>query len=1770
MGSISALSDFAINNVSVLSTTTLAPTVVKSSLTSLGTLLNLNVSNHSTISTLYVDALFPSNLNVTVGNITSLVNSTGDITNLITESGTIGTFYTNNGTIGTLYSSNGTMGSLYLSRGIIRTLNSSMCSITSGTVSSMYIRSSTANNMVITSASISSLYTKDATVDILDGNDINYDSGSISSLYTEDAVIDTLEGTDISYESGTISSLYAEYAVNDTLEGTDISYESGTISSLSVEDAVISTLEGTDISYESGTISSLSVEDAVISTLEGTDISYESGTIDSLSVDDAVISTLEGTDISYESGTISSLSVEDADISTLEGTDISYESGTISSLSVEDATISTLEGTDISYECGTISSLSVDDAVIDALEGDNISYESGTISSLSVEDAVIDALEGDYIDYTSGTLSSLYTTNIIGRNLNMNSGTTNTMNINSLSVNSISIQGGNLTTTNNSITNLYSNVGTISTLYSNNQVCTSSTVSNQRITTLTATTTTINSMNSTNSNITTGTVSTLYSNNALINSINNTNANITTGTVSTLYSNNSIINSRTGTNANITNGTMNNLYTTNHTSSTLYVTTSSLTNANITTGSVSTLYSNNIMTNLLTGTNANITNGTIPTLYSTHATINSINGTNANITSGTISTLFSNNATTVLLSGTSCTMNNLYTNNQTTNNLNVTSSIITNANITTGTVSTLYSNNSIINSINGTNANITNGTVSTLYSNNAIINSINGTNANITNGTISTLYSNNSNINSINGTNANISSGTVSSLVSSNANLTSGTCNNLYTTSHTCDILNVTNGTMSSLFTTVGTVNRLSATNASISSGTISALYTNGLSIFNNNILSTTMYTSGTTGNLYPPSTTMTSIFNNLSTYTNGIMSTSRFGFNNIYTSYAGTNKLSSAVRGAGNYGATSYSYPVIGNAASNGVGCIFDSTVGATWQPAARSSGSNDFSTSSPFAYNNGITEYILSRGSYVTGIPLTISLPEAINLTGIQLTVPAANKAPGVFSIYSETNLLITINNPSWDWTQSGFSTMYFTTRGYYNQFTIIVTNLRGNGGLLAISKLALVGNSYSQNVSFPNGSIIQYNPSTTFDSNGNNLRTDTDFVVSTNKTVYTNSTSLLKFTFGNSGAWGGIGIQDTTTMWGSGYQGDMVFYTVGTSSIYDLTERMRIQSGGNVGIGTTNPQGLLHLASGYSNGGAAFEQYNSQILLTTTQNGSSGLYGVGIRASVPASSTVNQCNLIFTTTDNNGSQIARMSILGSSNSNIGGYVGIGFTTPLHPVHIYSNYNTGNSGIGLGIYTPGLSYGGSGTIIFGDNYSTNNAGLIRYVKQSLGNSLNFIGISANGTPADQVCINTAGYMGIGTTAPRNIMDITIPAGQNSLGMTMGSGTYNTLIKQHTISANDGGLVFYNNSPLTINNSTITPVTPPQAFAFGTGTSNITVSFYSNWGSQNGSGSDLITSSIYFGSNSTYSCCMRSVVPNGFYSDYQRIDLCTTTASNTASVTPRLTIMAMSGFVGIGTTTPRFPLDVYGGGSRNASSLIYFNTNSASIQTGNFGTNIGIRAQGIIFSEDAMMVPSDMRIKTNIELADTSIVLNKILELPLRTYNYIDTVQDGNNTVYGMISQYVRQVFPEAITLTTQIVPSIYKLATNVSLSTDGLNVIITVNIPTTSGLKDGCIVELIIANMDNKYKTTVVSFTESQIVVPVWPDFDSTQNIFVYGIEVDDFHILNKDYIAVVCMGGIQELANKVTTQQQTITELQQQVATLQQQMALVLAQLNINTNN
>lgn len=138
--------------------------------------------------------------------------------------------------------------------------------------------------------------------------------------------------------------------------------------------------------------------------------------------------------------------------------------------------------------------------------------------------------------------------------------------------------------------------------------------------------------------------------------------------------------------------------------------------------------------------------------------------------------------------------------------------------------------------------------------------------------------------------------------------------------------------------------------------------------------------------------------------------------------------------------------------------------------------------------------------------------------------------------------------------------------------------------------------------------------------------------------------------------------------------------------------------------------------------------------------------------------------------------------------------------------------------------------------------------------------------------------------------------------------------------------------------------------------------------------------------------------------------------------------------------------------------------------------------------------------------------------------------------------------------------------------MATSVELSEDEINVIITVDIPETAELKVDGKIELVVENMKEKHTTIVVSFTSYELVVPKWDDFDETKNVFVVGPEINDYHTLDKPYLAVVCMGGIQELSARndtltarVTALETTNTTLQQQIATLNQLVSSLIDKVN-----
>jgi hypothetical protein len=177
--SIDSAEGYTINNVPIITPTSIGPTIVSSNLTSLGNLLSLQVNGITTLNTLNSQNLNAAN--IATNNI-SVTNSTcGSLycSNITSGSSTISSISSNSGTIGSIYSSN--------INSLVSSINN--LSVTSSTTYSMNLNNMTCGNlytgniMTLTSTS-SNMYT----------NNINSNTSTASNMYTNNITSDIYYG----------------------------------------------------------------------------------------------------------------------------------------------------------------------------------------------------------------------------------------------------------------------------------------------------------------------------------------------------------------------------------------------------------------------------------------------------------------------------------------------------------------------------------------------------------------------------------------------------------------------------------------------------------------------------------------------------------------------------------------------------------------------------------------------------------------------------------------------------------------------------------------------------------------------------------------------------------------------------------------------------------------------------------------------------------------------------------------------------------------------------------------------------------------------------------------------------------------------------------------------------------------------------------------------------------------------------------------------------------------------------------------------------------------------------------------------------------------------------------------------------------------------------------------------------------------------------------------------------------------------------------------
>jgi hypothetical protein len=244
--------------------------------------------------------------------------------------------------------------------------------------------------------------------------------------------------------------------------------------------------------------------------------------------------------------------------------------------------------------------------------------------------------------------------------------------------------------------------------------------------------------------------------------------------------------------------------------------------------------------------------------------------------------------------------------------------------------------------------------------------------------------------------------------------------------------------------------------------------------------------------------------------------------------------------------------------------------------------------------------------------------------------------------------------------------------------------------------------------------------------------------------------------------------------------------------------------------------------------------------------------------------------------------------------------------------------------------------------------------------------------------------------------------------------------------------------------------------------------------------------------------------------------------------------------VITEAGNVGIGTTGPGFPLEVDVSVSNSFAGGYVFQNNSTLGTVGNpQPLYVAAKFNESVWSTTRFVVSSDRRIKNNINDISDNNALDLFRNIQPKTYEYIDKISRGSNTVYGFIAQEVKDVIPNAVTITKNIIPDYYKpVKYDVSYDTSNNNATLIVEHDISYNLDPSNNIRLYVLNKENQQtKIEAISSIIDDTHFSIQSDkIKDVSDVFLYGKEVDDFHTLNKDAIWTVATAALQEVDRNV----------------------------------
>ena len=190
----------------------------------------------------------------------------------------------------------------------------------------------------------------------------------------------------------------------------------------------------------------------------------------------------------------------------------------------------------------------------------------------------------------------------------------------------------------------------------------------------------------------------------------------------------------------------------------------------------------------------------------------------------------------------------------------------------------------------------------------------------------------------------------------------------------------------------------------------------------------------------------------------------------------------------------------------------------------------------------------------------------------------------------------------------------------------------------------------------------------------------------------------------------------------------------------------------------------------------------------------------------------------------------------------------------------------------------------------------------------------------------------------------------------------------------------------------------------------------------------------------------------------------------------------------------------------------------------------------VSLYTRGAIWAAGArIIVSSDERIKTDIRDISDGDALHVIRTIEPKTYKYVEEEERGSNYVYGFLAQQVSNILPYSVQLKTKSVPDIYCYG-----DISGSYVRLAKDISYTD-------ISAVVHYVTNDFREikTVTQFIDSRTLLPE-TGLDCS-GVFVYGREVNDFHVLDKNAIYTVGIAALQELDRQVQALKQRVQDLE-----------------------